>query len=81
MQAPQTPTDFWFLVAQGLLGILLLSGGWLISYLVRQIKSLAETVSNIDSHHTEERLKLEMKFKDRLSDLRTDFTVQKTQRS
>lgn len=79
MQAPKNRSDFWFMVAQGLSGLILVAGGWIISALVTEVDSLAEKVSEIDAHQTEERLRLEMALKGELADLRTDLTILKAQ--
>lgn len=51
-QAPDSDADLWFVVAQGLLGILLLIGGWVINRLISQVTRLADRIDQFDKEHT-----------------------------
>ena len=61
-QAPTTDTDFWFVVAQVLLAVLITVGGYIINRALREVSRLAERIDQVDRESTERthQLQLEM---------------------
>ena len=47
-QAPDTSADLWFVVAQGLLALLLVVAGWVFSRLAAQVSRLADRVDQLE---------------------------------
>jgi hypothetical protein len=62
VQAPTNDTDFWFVVAQVLLAVLIAAGGYIINRALQEVSKLTERVDQVDRESTERthQLQLEM---------------------